>query len=71
MGGFEKIKQIIKYFQNLINYKFIDPRNSMCPLLSINTKKRTMHNNQIPESCQKEKITRSPKKKFRYRRTKL
>ena len=44
-------------------YKPTDPRNSMSPLLSINTKKRTMHNNKISESCQKEKIIRSHRNK--------
>ena len=54
------------------NYKSTDPRNSMSPLLSINTKKSTRHNNQIPEKLSKrENLTRSQRKKFSYRETKL
>ena len=45
MAGVDFKNKIIKYFQNLINYKSIDPRNLMSPLLSIYTKKRTRHNN--------------------------
>lgn len=44
----------------------------MSPLLSINTKKSTRYNNQIPEKLSKrENLTRSQREKFRYRGTKL